>query len=160
MAITWTPILTDFDDIYWPDATTYNISAVSDDELAISTVYTLDSQDFPITSNFTVSGSGVVISGDSLSIFLGGNPILYLEGGDVNKKRSTIDPDDLVKGDDLYSWKGDTRTDETVTVTISVDILDAGSESLETDTITYTLKINNSWDGHKTAVDNLMGKLY
>lgn len=158
MSFTWTPSSFVLTVVHKPNATIFNISAESDDVDAVSTVYTVISEDFPDTSNIAVDGSGVHITGDTIQEFQDGSPLLYMRGGTV--KASTNEPDDLVAGDDPYSWNPDPATSKDVSITIRADALDIGELILESEEQTYTLTIYNNWDAHKASMNSLMERIY
>lgn len=159
MAFTWTPSSFVLTVVHKPNATIFNISAVSDDVDAVSTVYTVISEDFPDTSIIAVDGSGVHITGDTTQEFQDGSPLLYMIAGTI--EASTVDPDDLTVGDDPYSWNPDPATTKNVSITIRADALNVGgSLVLETEQQTYTLTIYNNWDAHKASMNSLMDRIY
>ena len=156
MAITWSPIV--LEDVTKPDDTLFTISADSDDIDLSYIVFTVISHDMPDTSFVNSDESGVYITGNSLSEFTSGSPILYMENGRVYKE--TFEPLDIVKGDDVYQWKPDLTISRDATIVIKVEFFDIGDILLESEQNTYTLTINNSWDAHKASLLELIGRLY
>lgn len=158
MTVTWTPSLLDLTPVEKPDATIFNISATSNAENIDSVVYIVDSDNLSSTSIITVDESGVHITGDSSGEFIDLYPILYLQAGTIES--STFDPDDLILGDVIYSWKPDSALNRTANITITVNFLNIGEDIIDTSTNIYSLVINNNWDEHVQAMNTIMGRLY
>jgi len=158
MAITWSPIVLILDDVTKPNDTSFTISASSDDIDLSYSVFTVISHDMPNTSFVNSDENGVYITGNSLSEFTSGSPILYMENGIVPKE--TYEPLDIVEGDDVYQWKPDQTISRDATIIIKVEFFDVGDLLLESEQNTYTLTIINSWDAHKASLLELMERLY
>jgi len=158
MAITWNPVVLILEEITKPDNTLFTITATSDDVDFSYSVFTVISHDMPDTSIINSDANGVYITGNSLSEFTDGSPILYMENGTVPKE--TIEPLDISIGDDVYQWKPDQTISRDATIIIKAEFFGVGDLLLESEENTYTLTINNSWDVHKANILELMGRLY
>jgi len=158
MAITWSPILTTLEKVIKPSDTLFTISAVSDDILVTSSIHTVIIQDFPDTSIINSTDTEVNITGNSIDSFSYSAGITYLENG--RTKKTTLYPDDLLKGDDITAYPADTRTTENVSITVKAQFFDVSLEIVEEETVIFNLTIYNSWDGHKASMNEIMERLY
>lgn len=158
MPITWTPTLTTLIDVYKPNSTIFDISAVSDDILVTSVVYTVISETFPDTSFIAVDGTGVHITGDTTEEFQDVGPILYMKDGTI--PMSTYEPNDIIVGDDVYKWLADPTLSKDVGITVKAEFFDISEVIVEFEEQDYTLTLYNSWDAHKENINSLMERLY